>query len=536
MNFALALVLFAAIGDAGVGDAGVESSWRPLPDGSAQSEFVVTLDAAALDAAAGAEGGVASVTVDVPREAGVIGAVRIVVARASAGRRPPHVALKPAGGITLTQFTDPPPRYGVAPTPAPAAPAAATVPPPATVLPPAAYDAFTGVPPTAVGAATAAPLPPAGSSLPPAGSSLPPAGSSLPPAGSPGGTWNGGAPANPWNPPGGAVPQVASNPVDGPFQRLGAELQNAAAPVQDGINRFGDRLRTAAGNVGGRTGQILDQFDQPFTGGATSPAAAAAAAAPPLAGSGAATEWNPAAGGTNWNPDAAAAAGGGAAGGTASDGERWANSGDRPYDAGGPATGAPSGDSTTTWPGDGTDLTGNAGLSAGEPGRGFAAPGGFAASGATGFGARDGSAAALPAADGIPAITADMFNLPPDRLLDGLAPPTGSPAAAGVNPLSTLPPPPAATPVAASAPTGAAAPSWTLPAAASPPAAQQAAQADPAASSARDKAAVILSWTLLFASIAGNVYLFWSYLDVRTKYRALVRKTARAVGGRFSAA
>jgi hypothetical protein len=41
---------------------------------------------------------------------------------------------------------------------------------------------------------------------------------------------------------------------------------------------------------------------------------------------------------------------------------------------------------------------------------------------------------------------------------------------------------------------------------------------------------------LLCGSGAGNVYLFWSYLDVRTKYRALVRKTARAVGSRFSAA
>ena len=47
---------------------------------------------------------------------------------------------------------------------------------------------------------------------------------------------------------------------------------------------------------------------------------------------------------------------------------------------------------------------------------------------------------------------------------------------------------------------------------------------------------MILAWVLLFSSVAGNVYLFWSYLDVRTKYRALVRKTARAVGSRFSAA
>lgn len=47
---------------------------------------------------------------------------------------------------------------------------------------------------------------------------------------------------------------------------------------------------------------------------------------------------------------------------------------------------------------------------------------------------------------------------------------------------------------------------------------------------------VLAAWVLLSGSAAGNLYLFWSYLDVRTKYRALVRKTARAVGSRFSAA
>jgi hypothetical protein len=54
--------------------------------------------------------------------------------------------------------------------------------------------------------------------------------------------------------------------------------------------------------------------------------------------------------------------------------------------------------------------------------------------------------------------------------------------------------------------------------------------------SAGQQAAVLFAWVTLFASAAGNIYLFWSYLDVRTKYRALVRKTARAVGSRFSAA
>jgi hypothetical protein len=53
----------------------------------------------------------------------------------------------------------------------------------------------------------------------------------------------------------------------------------------------------------------------------------------------------------------------------------------------------------------------------------------------------------------------------------------------------------------------------------------------------RDNAIVVLAaWVLLSGSVAGNLYLFWSYLDVRQKYRALVRKTARAVGSRFSAA
>ncbi|BBO32345.1 hypothetical protein PLANPX_1957 [Lacipirellula parvula] len=53
----------------------------------------------------------------------------------------------------------------------------------------------------------------------------------------------------------------------------------------------------------------------------------------------------------------------------------------------------------------------------------------------------------------------------------------------------------------------------------------------------RDNAFIALvAWVLLFGSAFGNLYLFWSYLDVRQKYRSLVRKTARAVGSRFSAA
>lgn len=57
------------------------------------------------------------------------------------------------------------------------------------------------------------------------------------------------------------------------------------------------------------------------------------------------------------------------------------------------------------------------------------------------------------------------------------------------------------------------------------------------AAGGRDNSFIALvAWVLLFGSAFGNLYLFWSYLDVRQKYRSLVRKTARAVGSRFSAA
>jgi len=42
---------------------------------------------------------------------------------------------------------------------------------------------------------------------------------------------------------------------------------------------------------------------------------------------------------------------------------------------------------------------------------------------------------------------------------------------------------------------------------------------------------LILAWVLLSGSGAGNLYLFWSYLDVRNKYRSLVRGAARKMTG-----
>jgi hypothetical protein len=43
---------------------------------------------------------------------------------------------------------------------------------------------------------------------------------------------------------------------------------------------------------------------------------------------------------------------------------------------------------------------------------------------------------------------------------------------------------------------------------------------------------LLLAWVLLSGSGAGNLYLFWSYLDIRHKYRGLVRTAGRKLGRR----
>jgi hypothetical protein len=136
-----------------------------------------------------------------------------------------------------------------------------------------------------------------------------------------------------------------------------------------------------------------------------------------------------------------------------------------------------------------------------------------------------------------------MLNLPSNRQLDDAAATATNASTALPAPANSGFPAPAATAPTLTTPTANTSGgllsnnprpwnSQTAPAAGS----TQAAASDSSGSSAGDKAAVILAWVLLFSSVAGNVYLFWSYLDVRTKYRSLVRKTARAVGSRFSAA
>lgn len=53
--------------------------------------------------------------------------------------------------------------------------------------------------------------------------------------------------------------------------------------------------------------------------------------------------------------------------------------------------------------------------------------------------------------------------------------------------------------------------------------------------SSGNKFPLLLAWVLLSGSAAGNLYLFWSYLDVRGKYQAVVRST-RGLSSRFSGA
>lgn len=43
---------------------------------------------------------------------------------------------------------------------------------------------------------------------------------------------------------------------------------------------------------------------------------------------------------------------------------------------------------------------------------------------------------------------------------------------------------------------------------------------------------LLLAWVLLSGSGAGNLYLFWSYLDIRHKYRGLIRSAGRKLGRR----
>jgi hypothetical protein len=228
-------------------------------------------------------------------------------------------------------------------------------------------------------------------------------------------------------------------------------------------------------------------------------------------------------------PQLPAPAGSPAAPVTAVNNDRWSNSTDPRFrTAATPAAGDVAGNSATPFTGAGPILPPpptdpNAGASSAPPA------------------ATDSNTVA--AAGSGREIRGGMLSLPANRQLDDAAANAAGSAAAFPGMVPTSPAASIATPATPAAQTanssgvlGSSYPNWNSTTNAAAAQATPTTSADTAASSARDRAAVVLAWVLLFSSISGNVYLFWSYLDVRTKYRSLVRKTARAVGSRFSAA
>jgi hypothetical protein len=475
----------------------------------------------------------------------------LAAAGVDSGRQPlPDVK----SGVVLTQFTEPiAPRYGAPPAAVPTNSAVA----------PAQFDAFTQAPPAATAAVSNA---------------------------NAGGTWNADAAANPLRMPAAAAPgqgaawngggPVAEAAPTGPLDRIGAEFQNATAPLQEGFDQFNNRIRTATNNLSDRTGQLFDELGRPLRSAlnrdngvtAIPPAGAGAGVGQPGG-----TDWNqppgasanaaenPATaptGGATWNPDASvtppagvaageyappfdpglsapplaggqtpATRGAGVAApptGSAVDADRWANAEDPRFRTGSAASPPNDGAATNTWPGVGPELPPQT-----NP---------FASNNAP-LVTPTGNGAGLPAGAATtptkPEISGGMLALPADRALEGNSAPAfpiTEPFANQTVPASGV----ANVTPAAGVANGSSQPpatNWGSAARDLPRAvAEQNTQPAAAASNARDRAAVILAWVLLFASVAGNMYLFWSYLDVRTKYRALVRKTARAVGSRFSAA
>jgi hypothetical protein len=569
-----------------VAGMGVGFGWQPMPDGSPRYEYIVQVEPEMLETLA--EGQTIPIVSDVPAGLGPIARVRVVVGRGEVPRRRIITQLKPntddaaSSGVVLTQYTEPSGRYADSPAPPYGAP------------PSGASDPYTQAAPAAGGIWNGGAAP--------TSNPLRAAAPASAPAVSGDATWN----------PDGPVAQVADSTAAGPLQRVGAGIQQATAPIQQGFDRFGNRVRTAADNLGGRTGQLLEDLGHPLRSaglrGGDEPAAGSSSVAPVAGasmtaagasgnlGESAAPPWNSGAGayaatdsatpapgggaplaawnngapqgaappqGTAWNQEPGATAGNPAAGqagaaigsdapplitggpsastsgdpyrsptapttGTTSVGDPWENAVDprlKTSGAGGNVAGG-----STTWPGSGTLPR--------------AGTGGVAASGAGPGGPVIGNAnGAMPPGAGTVAISSGMFELPADRSLDGVAPGAGTgggnifasgttgPTVFGGSPGTTGTPTTAGGGLLAS-------PSWASGGALPTTTTSVAGQRPPAtpASDARSKAAVIMAWVLLSGSAAGNIYLFWSYLDVRTKYRALVRKTARAVGSRFSPA
>jgi hypothetical protein len=124
-----------------------------------------------------------------------------------------------------------------------------------------------------------------------------------------------------------------------------------------------------------------------------------------------------------------------------------------------------------------------------------------------------------PSSASVAEIRRDMFNQPANAEIKGA---NGLPI--GQQPVSS--PPPTSAPMT-SAPTTPSASSfgWETKPQAQP-------VGIPTAGAPASVFPLLLSWVLLSGSGAGNLYLFWSYLDVRNKYRDLVDEAARRISGR----
>ncbi|HEX6960451.1 MAG TPA: hypothetical protein VF175_01180, partial [Lacipirellula sp.] len=317
---------------------------------------------------------------------------------------------------------------------------------------------------------------------------------------------------------------------------LGRELQNAAQPeIQKGIQRVDSEVRAAADAFGDRTRKLMNELQQPLE-----QPRLPADHQPPAAS-------NTAGGEQAWNQEQGAVASTNPLRSGSNDGgSTWnGQNGSAPTPAPPPARGV------DPWAGV-PDPRKQAGAGAGGAGAQRGVP--ELATRPLPFGGLGGNPVAtgpqFPSVENpgeqpqapvahapgsqadpnSPVVRSDMLQQPADRPLDGTV---AQPVATTQNP--------------AAPPTTPAANAWgNTPQTAQPTQAQAA--SGPASTAANGNGggavqasggntiAVLVAWVLLSGSIAGNLYLFWSYLDVRQKYRALVRKTARAVGSRFSAA
>jgi hypothetical protein len=528
---------------------GVSFGWQPMPDGAPRYEYIVQVEPGL--AATLAEGQAIPIVSDIPEEVQPIARIRVVVGSGSLPRQRLVTRLKPAadeavatGGGNVAQ---------------------------------AAYDTPAGDRYGAAQGASGQPLP---------GQSRWNDGQTPPPTLAAEGATSGGAPTAPertadsrnaWNN-GSALPAAAAAASD-VLTRVGDELRQTAEPLRSELDRVDDRVRGAVDRLGDRTRTLVDELGRPT--GTQGPAAPDYRSGAPVAdaASGAAT-WNatdrapsaegssrtmpPAAESNPWNQpqqDAAAArqpAGAGppsrtaadrtATAGSEADNYTW-NNGAAPSTAtAGPETASPPPAGNDPWAAASdprpraaagavqtapqpqpTELAnrpappfGGAGSTWPAPSNQFPVLTDPAAAPPSSAGQVAGQSASASSAQPPTArIGRGMLNEPATRPLDGEGAETAGAAANGPSDRGPL--------LSQSGPLGS-----TNPLLASSGAKEtlngrgNSALDDLASPARRDNAALVLAaWVLLSGSVAGNLYLFWSYLDVRQKYRALVRKTAR---------